>query len=255
MAERKSFHQRVSAKIREIREKCGETMEGLAKSSGLSENALKLIESGSRDIKISELFRISRALNVRISLFLGPCDFQFYTRRKEEDIKCHVFLKNLSLILGISDSKIRGLCMTGEIPHSQINGRYFFFAPDVNDWLRHHLSARKRLKEKQISRTRIFGMGPMLSVNETVEIFGCSPSLVRRLIWDISYYRIGKSIRLRPSDLENYMSRNRIKPLNITTRIGTWKSPAFCAEPSTGERMTREASFRRSYSEYGRLGY
>jgi len=64
VAKRTSFHERVWKKIKEIREKCGETIPDLSMRSGLSQNALNLIENGRRDIKASELFEISKALNV-----------------------------------------------------------------------------------------------------------------------------------------------------------------------------------------------
>jgi transcriptional regulator with XRE-family HTH domain len=83
------YHERVGRRIQEIREKCGETVPVLSEKSGMSEKAIKSIESGRRDIKVSELFEISKALNVRISAFLNPCDSKFYTRRKEESKDTH----------------------------------------------------------------------------------------------------------------------------------------------------------------------
>ena len=80
MANKSKYHERVGRKIQEIREKCGVTVTDLAVKSGLSENAIKSIENGRRDIKVSELFEISKALDVRISAFLNPCDSKFYKR-------------------------------------------------------------------------------------------------------------------------------------------------------------------------------
>ena len=78
MANKSKYHERVGRKIQEIREKCGVTVPDLADKSGLNENAIKSIENGRRDIKVSELFEISKALDIRISAFLNPCDSKFY---------------------------------------------------------------------------------------------------------------------------------------------------------------------------------
>ena len=83
MALKRKYHERVGKKIQEIREKCGETVQSLSEKSGLTENALQSIKAGRRDIKVSELYETSKALNVRISVFLNPCDSKFYTWRKE----------------------------------------------------------------------------------------------------------------------------------------------------------------------------
>jgi transcriptional regulator with XRE-family HTH domain len=119
----------------------------ILESSGLSENALKLIESGRRDIKISELFQISKALDVRISAFLTPCDSQIYKRRKEEEIDCYVSLENLSHIFNISKSTLHKLCQNDEIPYHKISAKYFFKASEINNWLKHHIGSKKKMKK------------------------------------------------------------------------------------------------------------
>lgn len=92
MAKKTNFHERVGMKIKELREKCGAAVVELSESSGLSEDTLKLIESGKRDIKVSELFQISKALNIRIASFLNPCDYKYYERKKEEKIEYFISL-------------------------------------------------------------------------------------------------------------------------------------------------------------------
>jgi transcriptional regulator with XRE-family HTH domain len=57
MRSRIDFHIRVGKKIREIRERLAISDQELAEKSHLSLNIVNSIESGNRDIKISELHR------------------------------------------------------------------------------------------------------------------------------------------------------------------------------------------------------
>lgn len=131
MANESKYHKRVGRKIQEIREKCGATVLDLANKSGLSENAIKSIENGKRDIKISELFEISKALDVRISAFLNSCDSKFYKRRKEKILDCYIPLRKLSKLLDISEASLKKFCLNDEIPHEKIGGKYFFIASEI----------------------------------------------------------------------------------------------------------------------------
>ena len=78
MAPKMHFHQRVGKRIRQIREDRGVALDELADKCSIGKNILELIESGRRDIKISELFEISKALDIRISSFVSPCDYKYY---------------------------------------------------------------------------------------------------------------------------------------------------------------------------------
>ncbi len=255
MYKKTNFHQRVGRKIKEIGEKCGIKIAELSVSSGLTENALKLIESGRRDIKVSELFQISKTLDVRISAFLSPCDFQIYKRRKEEEIENYISLKNLSQFLDISESKLRIFCQNDEIPYNKISGKYFFRASEIDDWLIHHCGNPKKVKKLQKNQVRVYGLEPLISVKEAAEILDTSTTFIYRLGGEVPYYRIGGSIKYKLSDIENYRDKKRIDIWEITTRIGTWKSKYVLPEPSTEEKMVEEANFKRSYNENARPGY
>jgi transcriptional regulator with XRE-family HTH domain len=188
---RTSFVERVGNKVNEIREKCGVGLERLSQDSGISLNALKLIESGRRAIKVSELFNISRALNVSISAFLSPCDNALYSRRKEEKTENYIPLKKLSEALGVSEKILKEFSRNGEIPHIKIGNEWFFRASDINLWLEHHLGSKKKLKPVERSVPNVFGIEPLLSPKEAGEILGCSHTFVRRLAFNVPCYRIG----------------------------------------------------------------
>ena len=145
MVKKTKYYERVGRKIHEIRENCGETIPGLSEKSGLSGNAIKSIESGRRDIKVSELFGISKALDVRISAFLNPCDSMFYKRRKEESVDCYIPLRKLSELLDISEAFLKEFCLNDEIPYEKIGGKYFFRASEINNWLENHCLSLKML--------------------------------------------------------------------------------------------------------------
>lgn len=255
MAKITYFHERVGMKIKEVREKCGETVLGLSEKSGLSENALQSIEGGRRDIKVSKLFRISKALNVRISSFLNPCDSQFYQRRKEEVLDCYISLENMSQVLNISKSSLREFCRNDEIPNLKIAGKYFFRASEINEWLKYHCGIKKRIKEDQKKRVRIFGIEPLISAKEAAEILGYSRTFIYRLRGMVPFFRIGGGIRYRLSDLENCRDKKRVDLWEISTRIEGWKSSFVWPEPSKEEKVVKGASYKRKYDEDARPGY
>lgn len=255
MVNKSKYHERVGRKIQEIREKCGVTLPDLANKSGLSENAIKSIENGRRDIKISELFKISKTLDVRISSFLNPCDSKFYQRRKEEIIDCYVSLENLSQVLNISKSLLGEFCRNDEIPYLKISGKYFFRASEINEWLKYHCGIKKKTRGNQKRKVRIFGIEPLISAKEAADIFGYSRTFIYRLRNMVPYFRIGGGIRFRLSDLEDYRDKKRIDIWEISTRIGRWKSSFVWPEPSTEEKMVKEASYERNFDANARPGY
>ncbi|MDG1418375.1 MAG: helix-turn-helix transcriptional regulator [Maricaulis sp.] len=55
----------VGARIRKAREGRGLNLHELARLNGISASALSLIETGKRDLRVSSLFRIAKALRIR----------------------------------------------------------------------------------------------------------------------------------------------------------------------------------------------
>lgn len=255
MASKKHFYERVGKRIKEIREECGITLPELSAECGIGENILELIEGGRRDIKVGELYEISRALNVRISSFLNPCDYKLYEKRKEELIDRYIPLKRLSQILNIGDSAIRELCKNDEIPYLRIYGKYFFRASEINEWLEHHCGVKKKIREDQSKRFRIYGIEPLISAKEAGEILGCSWHFVFSLKGTVPYFKIGGRVKFRLYDIENYRDRKKIEPWEISTKIGKWKSSFVWPEPSSEEKMVKEASWERGFKEDARPGY
>lgn len=249
------FYERVGMKIKEIREKCGKTISSLSTNSGLSKNALQLIEGGKRDIKVNELFEISKALHVRISAFLNPCDSKIYKRRKEDSIECYIPLRKLSEILEISEDSLREFCRNDEIPHEKIGGKYFFMASEINKWLKYHCGVKKRLRQNERKSIKIYGIEPMISTREAARLLGVTWGFIYRSIGTIPYYRIGGRYKFKVSDIENFREKKRIEFWEISTRIGNWRSSSVSPEPSHEEKMVRAASYRRKYDEHSRPGY
>lgn len=62
----------VGRRIRELREERGLSLRALAEASGLSVNAVSLIERGQSSPTVSTLHRLAAALGVRIVDFFGP---------------------------------------------------------------------------------------------------------------------------------------------------------------------------------------
>jgi transcriptional regulator with XRE-family HTH domain len=172
LANKSKYHERVGRKIQEIREKCGVTVPDQADKSSLSENAIKSIENGGRDIKASDLFEISKTLDVRISAFLNPCDSRFYKRGKEESIDCYIPLKKLCELLDISEASLREFCLNDEIPHEKIGGRYFFIASEINNWLKSPCGVKRRVKQDEGKILKIYGIEPLISTREAARLLG-----------------------------------------------------------------------------------
>ena len=255
MSERVPYFERVGRKISEIREKCGVDIEKLSSESGLSINALKLIESGKRDIKVSELFKISKAINVRISAFLSPCDRTLYAKRKEENIDNYISLEKLSELLSISEKALKSLSRNNEIPHMRIGRGLFFRASDINLWLQHHLGSKKKLKRDERTMVKTYGIEPLLSPKDAGEILGCSHTFVRRLMGAVPYYRIGGRIKFKLSDIVNYRDSRKVEPWEISTRISSWSTKEVWPEPSQEEKYLNDISIERKYDERARPGY
>jgi transcriptional regulator with XRE-family HTH domain len=74
----------VSARLRELREARGVSMRTLATRSGLSANALSMIERGKTSPSVSTLYKLAGALGVSITAFFGV----------ENEKKQVVFLKH-----------------------------------------------------------------------------------------------------------------------------------------------------------------
>lgn len=74
----------VSARLRELREAQGISMRTLASRSGLSANALSMIERGKTSPSVSTLYKLAGALGISITAFFGT----------EYEQKQVVFLKN-----------------------------------------------------------------------------------------------------------------------------------------------------------------
>lgn len=61
------FKKALGENLRKIRTEKGLTQEYISLESGISRSHIAMIESGKRDVTISALFKISRALNVTLS--------------------------------------------------------------------------------------------------------------------------------------------------------------------------------------------
>ncbi|MEY2817032.1 MAG: hypothetical protein RL275_495, partial [Chloroflexota bacterium] len=61
----------VSSRLRELREARGISMRTLASRSGLSANALSMIERGKTSPSVSTLYKLANALGVSITAFFG----------------------------------------------------------------------------------------------------------------------------------------------------------------------------------------
>ena len=61
----------VGERLQRLREERGLSMRALAKSSGLSANALSMIERGRTSPSVSTLYKLADALNVPVTAFFG----------------------------------------------------------------------------------------------------------------------------------------------------------------------------------------
>jgi excisionase family DNA binding protein len=249
------YHSRVGKKIGEIRERLGVSLQEISEKAKINQKTLQSIENGHRDIKISELFCIAKALNVRIGGFLNSCDFQVYQRRKEESIDGYISIKELSKALDISTNQIRRLCSHKEIPFHMLNKKYYFKGSDINAWLEHHLSSRKKIKENPFEYLKVFGIEPLISTKEVARLIGCSQSEVYDLRTKIPCYRIGRRTKFRISDIENALRKERIDLWEISTRIGAWRTPFVKAFSTKEEKIAEDESWEKKYDERARPGY
>ena len=62
----------VGSRLRDLREAQNISMRTLATKSGLSANALSMIERGKTSPSVSTLYKLSDALGVSITAFFGP---------------------------------------------------------------------------------------------------------------------------------------------------------------------------------------
>src|SRR5689334_25064363 len=74
----------IGERLRELREAHNISMRALAARSGLSANALSMIERGKTSPSVSTLYKLADAMGVSITAFFGP----------ESDKKQVVFLKS-----------------------------------------------------------------------------------------------------------------------------------------------------------------
>lgn len=72
--EREAFSVDVAARLRELREGQGLSMRALAQRSGLSANALSMIERGRASPSVSTLTKLATALGVSITEFFGQVE-------------------------------------------------------------------------------------------------------------------------------------------------------------------------------------
>jgi transcriptional regulator with XRE-family HTH domain len=70
-AQREAISIDVGARLRELREGRNISMRGLAQASGLSANALSMIERGKTSPSVSTLYKLADALGVPITAFFG----------------------------------------------------------------------------------------------------------------------------------------------------------------------------------------
>ena len=70
--ERDATSVNVGGRLRELRESRGISMRTLATRSGLSANALSMIERGKTSPSVSTLYKLSDALGISITAFFGP---------------------------------------------------------------------------------------------------------------------------------------------------------------------------------------
>ena len=63
----KDFQKELGKRLKQIRQEKQITQEALALESSISRSHIAMIEAGKRDITVSALFKISRALNVTLT--------------------------------------------------------------------------------------------------------------------------------------------------------------------------------------------
>jgi transcriptional regulator with XRE-family HTH domain len=70
--QREAISVNVGGRLRELRESRGISMRTLATRSGLSANALSMIERGKTSPSVSTLYKLADALGISITAFFGP---------------------------------------------------------------------------------------------------------------------------------------------------------------------------------------
>lgn len=79
-----SFKKDLGKNIRKIRKAKSYTQEDLYFESGISRSHIAMIEAGKRDITVSSLFKISRALNVNMKEIFSFDNIEKYTYNIEQ---------------------------------------------------------------------------------------------------------------------------------------------------------------------------
>src|SRR5512140_2082835 len=72
VAQHEALSVNVGVRLRELREARGTSMRQLATRSGLSANALSMIERGKASPSVSTLYKLAEALGVPITEFFAP---------------------------------------------------------------------------------------------------------------------------------------------------------------------------------------
>lgn len=255
MSQRSQYHVRVGRKLAEIRERLGVSIQELSEKSKINPKTIQAIENGHRDIKISELYCLSQALNIRIGGFLNSCDSQVYQRRKEEMIDGYIPLKELSKTLDISPTNLKRLCYNKEIPFHLLNNKYYFKGKDINAWLTHHLNGRIKVKENPFEYLKVYGIEPLISTKEAARLLGCSQSEIYDLRTKIPFYIVGRRSKFRISDIEYTLSKERVDLWEISTRTGSWRSPFIKPSPTKQQKIAEDESCERRYIQSNRPGY
>jgi excisionase family DNA binding protein len=72
--------------------------------------------------------------------------------------------------------------------------------------------SKKKLKRNERPAAKIRGIEPLLSPKEAGEILGCSRSFVHRLMGSVPYYRIGRRVKFKLTNIVNYRDSKKIEP-------------------------------------------
>lgn len=103
----------VGARIRSLRDEQGYSLRALAERSGLSVNAISLIERGENSPTVSSLHRLAKALNVPITDFFHEESKQsvVYVRRQTGLRSESEGVTMESLGIGLTNQKMEPFCM------------------------------------------------------------------------------------------------------------------------------------------------
>lgn len=78
------FRKQLGQRIQQLRKEKGLTQENLSLESDISRSHIAMIEAGKRDITVSSMFKISRALGVTLSDFFSFDDLEKFKFDIEE---------------------------------------------------------------------------------------------------------------------------------------------------------------------------